>query len=312
MNTGNIRFHELMNCSLCPRDCKVNRYSNNLGYCKSYAGFNISSICIHKGEEPVISGMDGICNVFFSSCNLQCNYCQNYQISRNKNNNEFSRKNFNLNYIITEIINCLDNGCHSVGFVSPSHNIPQMKLIIQTIRDEGYNPIFVMNTNAYDRVDTIRTLEDFIDVYLPDFKYSDNSLAKEFSDISNYKEIALDSIKEMYKLVGSNLHLNESGIATSGLIIRHLILPGNIENSINVLRLIADNFSTQVNISLMSQYSPTVNVCNIPFLNRKLSNEEYQIVLEEMERLGFENGWIQDLESSEIYIPDFNLDEPFS
>ncbi len=303
---------ELENCTQCPHECGINRFSNKLGYCKSDASFNIPSICNHKGEEPVISGKNGICNVFFSSCNLQCIYCQNYQISRHKNNYVLRINNYELKDIIAEIIKCLDSGCKSVGFVSPSHHIPQLKLIINTILDEGYKPIFVMNTNAYDKVETIQSFEGLIDVYLPDFKYSDNQLSKEYSDVSNYKEIALDSIKEMNRQKGANLILNESGIATSGLIIRHLVLPGLIENSINSLRLIAKEISNEVHLSLMSQYSPTINVCNHPYLNRKLTKEEYQVVVDEMEKLGFENGWIQEIESSDYYLPDFNRTEPFA
>ena len=251
-------INELGNCKQCPRECGVNRYSKKLGYCKSDASFNISSICVHKGEEPVVSGENGICNVFFSSCNLQCIYCQNYQISQHKSNNESrpfdlaqgdiitsyglnsNKKIFNnIEKIISEIIKCLENGCQSVGFVSPSHHRPHKKLIIKTIPDEGYKPTFVMNTNAFDKVETIKSLEGMIDIYLPDFKYSDNNLAKEFSDVSNYREIALDSIKEMYKQKGDFLSIDGNGLAISGLIIRHLVLPGYIENSINVLRLIA-------------------------------------------------------------------------
>ena len=302
--------NEFINCTQCPRVCNVNRYSGKLGYCKSDESFNISSICIHKGEEPVISGENGICNVFFSSCNLQCIYCQNYQISQHKLK-QIIYKN-NLKDIIYEIIKYLESGCQSVGFISPSHHISQMKMIIKSLMEEGYKPIFVMNTNAYDKVEVIQSLEGLIDIYLPDFKYSDNTLAKEFSDVSNYKEIALVSIKEMYSQKGPQLLFNDSGIATSGIIIRHLVLPGYIENSINAIRLIAQEISTDVHLSLMSQYSPTINVCNHPFLQRKLTTEEYQIVVDEMDKLGLDNGWIQELESSGIYLPDFSISEPFA
>ena len=302
---------ELENCTQCPHECKSNRYSKRLGYCKSNGSFNITSICIHRGEEPVISGENGICNVFFSGCNMQCTYCQNYQISRHSVNYELRINNYELKDVITDIINCIENGCRTVGFVSPSHYIPQMKLIINSLRDEGINLVFVMNTNAYDKVETIKSLEGIIDVYLPDLKYSDNLLAEELSQVKNYPEIALGAIKEMYLQKGTNLILDENGFVKSGLIIRHLVLPGYIENSINVLRMIAEHISTDVNISLMSQYSPTIHVVNHPHLGRKLPKEEYQIVVEELDRLGFENGWVQELESNDYYLPDFTLSQPF-
>ncbi|TAL70648.1 MAG: radical SAM protein [Bacteroidetes bacterium] len=312
MISGYNYINEFKNCEQCPHECGVNRYSKKLGYCKCSASFNISSICIHKGEEPVISGFNGICNIFFSSCNMQCIYCQNHQISSHGNNYELRITSYELKEIIAEIAKCLENGCQSVGFVSPSHHIPQMKLIIRTLTAEGYKPIYVMNTNAYDKVETIKSLEGIIDVYLPDFKYSDNILSKELSGVSNYCEIALLSIKEMYNQKGDFLNMDNDGLATSGLIIRHLVLPGYIDSSLNVLRMIAENVSTKVHISLMSQYSPTIHVCNHPYLKRKLTEKEYQIVVEEMERLGFENGWFQELDSSDYYLPDFSSSQPFA
>lgn len=299
----------LRNCSMCPRNCNVNRYSNNLGYCKTDASFNISSIFNHCGEEPVISGKNGICNIFFSHCNLQCIYCQNYQISRNKISLEDNK--IELEKIIDKVEFYLTQGCEAVGFVSPSHFIPQTKIIINTLKSLGHKPIFVFNTNSYDKLETIREFEGLIDVYLPDFKYSDDKLAKQFSDAVHYRETAINAIKEMYRQKDANLIINDNGYAESGLIIRHLVLPGHVDNSINVLRDIAENISTSVHISLMSQYYPVSNNKKYPELNRKLTAEEYEQVIEEMDKFGFQNGWIQELESSENYLPDFNNKEPF-
>jgi putative pyruvate formate lyase activating enzyme len=305
-------LNELENCTQCPRECAEDRFSAQLGWCCSNAGINISSICIHKGEEPVISGKNGICNVFFTSCNMQCIYCQNYQISRHGNNYELRITNYdNLESILNNIIRCLESGCESVGFVSPSHHIPQMKIIIKTLLSNGIKPIFVMNTNSYDKVETIKSLEGMIDVYLPDFKYSDELLGRTLSKTHDYPKSAITAIKEMFRQKGSSFVLNARGIIESGLIIRHLVLPGYIENSINALRIIAEEISTSIHLSLMSQYYPTEKVKNHPKLNRTLTSEEYDMVVEEMERFGFENGWIQDLESSETYLPDFRLSEPF-
>jgi putative pyruvate formate lyase activating enzyme len=298
----------LVSCSICPRNCIVARLHGEIGVCGSGAGFNISSVCIHHGEEPVISGVNGICNVFFSRCNLSCIYCQNYQISCNRG--EVNEQEMQLQEVVELIIKSLDQGCHAVGFVSPSHYIPHVKAIIESLRLQGYNPVFVYNTNGYDKVEEIRALESYIDIYLPDYKYSDNALARKFSKVSDYRQSALAAIREMYRQKGSTLVMNENGYAEKGLIIRHLILPGNIRNSLHVLKDIAD-ISTSLAISLMAQYWPTKAVMNHSTLNRTLLLEEYEIVKAELENLGFYKGWVQELESSDHYLPDFELDNPF-
>jgi len=280
-----------------------------VGVCGSDAGFNISSIFIHHGEEPVISGANGICNVFFSRCNLSCIYCQNYQISSNRS--EVNEQKMRLSEVIDSIIKNLAKGCHAVGFVSPSHYIPHVKAIIETLKLMGHNPVFVYNTNGYDKVEEIQALESYIDIYLPDYKYSDNNLARKFSKVADYQQVSYAAIKEMYRQKGSTLLINENGYAEKGLIIRHLVLPGNIDNSINVLRHIAD-ISTSIAVSLMAQYWPTPAVLKHPTLGRTLSLEEYEIVSSELENLGFYKGWVQDIESGDHYFPDFDLDKPFS
>jgi putative pyruvate formate lyase activating enzyme len=294
---------------MCPRNCNADRLGGVLGICGSDAGFNISSICIHHGEEPAISGTNGICNVFFSRCNLSCIYCQNYQISCNRG--EVNEKEMQLQQVIDSIINNLDQGCHAVGFVSPSHYIPHVKAIIETLRLMGRNPVFVYNTNGYDKVEQILSLESYIDIYLPDYKYSDNNLARKFSKVSDYQQSALSVIKEMYRQKGSTLVMNEDGYAEKGLIIRHLVLPGHIENSMNVLRDIA-GISTSITVSLMAQYWPTPAVLAHPTLGKTLSTEEYETVKAKLDNLGFYIGWVQEIESSGHYLPDFGSDKPFS
>ena len=302
-------LEELKDCSLCPRECHADRTGDPLGYCQSGVGFSISSIVAHKGEEPVISGEHGICNVFFTHCNMQCIYCQNYQISRNR---DFVRENlFNLIDIVCEIETLLDRNIRAVGFVSPSHYVPQMKTIINALGQRGRKPVYVFNTNAYDRVETLQSLEGIIDVYLPDLKYMDARLAKEFSDTPRYPETAAAAIKEMYRQKGAEIKLGQDGTIEQGLIIRHLVLPGEVANSKAVLRFIAEEISTDVYISLMSQYYPTPPVADHPRLNRVLTNEEYEEVLEEFDRLGFYRGWIQQLDSPFNYQPDFSSDSPF-
>ncbi len=300
---------KLKNCSLCPHTCNADRTIFKNGFCKSGSGFMVSSIVAHYGEEPVISGRNGICNVFFEHCNLQCVFCQNHQISCNST---FSKQEPpNLNQIISEIIEYLDSGCHAIGFVSPSHMVEQMKIIINAVHLSGRNPVIVYNTNAYDKVDVLKSLEGIVDVYLPDMKYMDSTLAKNYSKVNDYPRIAGLALQEMHRQKGSTLITDEQGRAISGLIIRHLILPGEIENSKKVLNFIADEVSEKVNISLMSQYYPCYNAYLHPSINRTLTEAEYNEVIEEFEKLNFKNGWFQDLGSSSDYRPDFSNKTPF-
>jgi len=299
----------LSSCSLCPRECRANRFTGPLGYCKSNAGFGISSICIHKGEEPVISGNKGICNVFFAHCNMQCIYCQNHGISRN--DHPSTKPEEDLNTIIDRICRTLGETENIVGFVSPSHYIPQMMAIIRGLHHAGKHPIIVYNTNGYDKVESLKMLEGLVDVYLTDFKYMNAALAGQYSQARNYPEIASAALKEMYRQKGSTLILNDDGIAESGIIVRHLALPNAVKQSINVLEFIAGEISTKLHISLMAQYFPTDLVNNHPKLNRTISNNEYQQVIDAFHKLGFYHGWIQDLESHADMRPDFSKEQPF-
>jgi putative pyruvate formate lyase activating enzyme len=299
----------LENCTLCPRECNVNRFIGGLGYCGMDAGLNIASICIHKGEEPVISGTNGICNVFFSGCNLHCLYCQNHQISRP---GEVIRNSaLDMETVLNRIENILLKGINVVGFVSPSHMIPQVRAIINGLSYRNLKPIIVYNTNSYDKAETIRSFSGIVDVYLPDYKYVTQQIASVFSDAADYSDVAFDAIREMYYQKGSPLWTGDNGVAENGMLIRHLVLPGHVDESKKVLRKIADDLSTGVHLSLMSQYHPTYLVKNHPFLNRSLYRSEYEEVVKEMEDLGFRNGWVQDLDSTESYRPDFGREKPF-
>jgi putative pyruvate formate lyase activating enzyme len=299
----------LENCSLCPRECRINRFEGGTGYCGTGAGLNVASVCIHRGEEPVIGGSDGICNIFFTGCNLHCLYCQNHEISNCRS--EYLNQETTLNEITDQIIKILSQGVKSVGFVSPSHVVPMVKAIIKALNSRGFKPITVYNTNGYDKKETIRSLEGLIDVYLPDYKYVSGNLAGEYSGASDYPEIALKAIKEMYYQKGSTLRIDDTGQADNGLLIRHLVLPGHAEESKKVLHSIAEELSPGVNLSLMSQYHPTYEVRNHPVLNRSLYKSEYDSVVETMKTLGFRNGWVQAMDSNENYRPDFSKENPF-
>jgi putative pyruvate formate lyase activating enzyme len=299
----------LSHCSLCPRNCGVDRFSQKSGFCKSDALFRISSVCVHKGEESVISGERGICNIFFAHCNLQCIYCQNYDISRNDTSNLPDAIPFDA--LVRKICSVLDQTENIVGFVSPSHYIPQMLALIRGIKATGRNPIFVYNTNGYDKAESLKLLEGIIDVYLPDFKYMDPALAYCYSQAKDYPQIVTAALKEMYRQKGSSLFINDRGIAESGIIVRHLVLPGAVGQSIEVLRYIAEELSLKLHISLMSQYFPTELVKNHHELSRTISYKEYKQVENAFHELGFYHGWTQDLESNTLYRPDFSVIQPF-
>ncbi|MCJ7446708.1 MAG: 4Fe-4S cluster-binding domain-containing protein [Bacteroidales bacterium] len=296
-------------CTLCPRGCGVNRFEGGSGYCGADAGMNIASICIHRGEEPQINGPDGICNIFFAGCNMRCIYCQNHDISRP----EAASRNpsMMLSNVIDTVVQMLSKGIKSVGFVSPSHVVPQVKAIINGLNSRGLKPVTVYNTNSYDKPETLRSLADLIDVYLPDYKYITPAIAEEYSDASDYPVVALWAMKEMYYQKGSVLHIDNMGRAENGILIRHLVLPGRVEESKKVLKTIAEELSPGIHVSLMSQYHPTPFVRDHPVINRRLYKEEYSAVVRAMEELGFRNGWIQDMDSYRNYRPDFRKEHPF-
>ena len=300
---------KLKSCTLCPRGCKVNRFEGPRGYCKTDAGMNIATVCIHRGEEPVISGRDGICNIFFAGCNLRCAYCQNHEISQCRTMTVKVNNDYDL--LLDQIEDILEEGITAIGFVSPSHVIPQVKAILRGLHERGLKPVKVYNTNGYDTLESIRGLDGLIDVYLPDFKYASPEIAKDFSDASDYPEVAFKAIKEMYYQKGSTLSLDENGRAENGLLIRHLVLPGHANESKKVLRTIAEELSPGIHLSLMSQYHPTSAVAEHPDLSRSLYKEEYDEVVKEMENLGFRNGWVQDMDSNLNYRPDFRKENPF-
>jgi len=300
----------LRSCRICPRQCGCDRTAGAPGFCRTDAGLNIAAITVHRGEEPAISGPLGICNVFFGHCNLQCRFCQNHQISGN--DRPIPRAGWSLTQAVDAIAAILATGVQRLGFVSPSHLAPQMAAIIQEVRRRGLRPIVVYNSNGYDRVRTLQALEDWVDVYLPDYKYSDARLARALSGAADYPEVAAAALAEMYRQKGNLLHLDDDGLAVRGMIVRHLVLPGAVKNSLNALRFLAGELSPRLTLSLMAQYQPTAAVADLPPFDQPLSAAEYRQVTAELERLGFTNGWLQDMASAGCYNPDFSRPTPFA
>ncbi len=295
-------------CKCCPHNCGIDRASGKVGVCKTDGNPLVASVFLHKGEEPVISGEKGICNVFFAHCNLQCIYCQNYQISQNLNDDKKWRKS--IDEVVDDIVVFLKTGVRHLGFVSPSHQIKQMLEIIFELHSRGFRPIIVYNSNGYDSVDTLRMLDGVIDVYLPDFKYFSNELSFRYSGIKNYMETATFALKEMYRQKGSTILLDDDGMIEGGVLVRHLVLPSHFDDSIKVLEHIANEVSPFLHISLMSQYYSIPSVFDHNSLGKELSEVEYYRVVEKLEDIGFK-GWIQEIDSSKMYRPDFDRKKTF-
>lgn len=284
-------------CDDCPRMCHAERGDVGRGFCRMGAEPVIARAAPHYDEEPVISGTRGSGAVFFSGCSLRCRYCQNYGISHDNYGQKVSVER--LREIYFELI---EQGVHNINLVNPTHFTAA---ILESL--EGGLPVpVVWNTGGYERVETIRRLEGCVQVYLPDLKYIDEYSAKRYSAAGNYFEYASSSIKEMLRQTGP-VTLDEDGLIRSGVIVRHLILPGRAEESMHVLDWIADNLPGAW-VSLMAQYLPFGEVEGVDQLDRRLTQEEYDRVVDHVIALGLEDGFVQELSSSdEKYIPSFDL-----
>lgn len=306
----NLLKARLHRCDICLRECKVNRFESNSGFCRSGHLALVSSYCDHHGEEPVLSGRRGSGTIFFQNCNLKCVYCQNYQISQETDTNFNEIGPEALAKVMLHLQN--DLHCHNINLVSPSHFVPQIVEAIYYAVPLGLKIPLVYNTNAYDALATLKLLRGIIDIYLPDIKYASDTWAVKFSQAKNYVAISRAAIIEMYDQVG-DLVVDPSGIALRGLIVRHLILPHDIAGSEDSLTWLAENVSRNVTVSIMSQYHPCHLAFQQPLLARHITPEEYKEVIGIVDRLGLENGWLQSMDSAQDYLPDFNREgHPFS
>ena len=290
-------------CDICPRKCGVNRLRGELGFCHSGALPIVDTICQHLGEEPPLSGTKGSGTVFFGNCNLRCVYCQNHEISQNWRKMQSKEMEYQ---VLAEKLLYLQNelGCHNINFVSPSHFVPQILETLLLAVPMGLNIPLVYNTSGYDSLETIKALDGIIDIYLPDLRYASDKIAKWFSQAPDYLEHDRNIIKEMYRQVG-NLITDENDIARRGLIVRHLILPERLAGSEESLTWLAKEVSLEVSLSLMAQYYPAHHAARFPALSRGITEAEYNEVVDLLEKLGIENGWIQEMSAQGNYRPDF-------
>ena len=310
------QFYE--SCRLCPRQCKINRLENSesaeSGFCGETGQLRASYIGPHFGEEPPISGKNGSGTVFLSGCSLQCSFCQNYQISHQGLSSRMSQEELleKLENMITQ------HHVHNINFVTPDHFSPHIFLLISLMRKKDLNLPIVFNTSGYQSMEMLKRAEEYVDIYLPDFKYSDSTLSNNLSNCKNYSSVALNAITEMVKQKGFLDAFGAEGeIAGKGVLVRHLILPDYVDNSINALTSLFAEFGKNLPLSLMSQYSPVRHHHDIA-LNRSLSKKEFDEVYAHALDLGFAHLFVQFPEKNSVnqpeaspFLPDFRKAEPF-
>lgn len=278
----------LSNCAICPRKCGVDRTKGELGYCRAGLEPKVYSHSPHHGEEPPLSGTRGSGTIFFSHCNMKCVYCQNYYFSQLDKGQAVT-----INKLSSMMLDLQKRGCHNINLVTPTHFVAQILSAMEIAVDKGLDIPVVYNTSGYELPDMIKRLEGIIDIYLPDMRYSDDKIARRYSDAVKYVEYNRRSVKEMQAQVGG-LTLDDNGIAKKGLIIRCLALPGGLSGTIESLKFIKENVSINTYLSIMSQYYPTFKACNYKEISEGVAMGEYKNIVDEAKKLGLNNGWIQE------------------
>ncbi len=295
-------MEELLNkCEICPRKCKVNRNNGELGYCKASNKMKIGGYHLHMWEEPIITGKNGSGTIFFSYCNLRCAYCQNYDLSFDSVGEYITIER--LSDIMLEL---QEMQAENVNLVTPTHYIPLIKNSIFLAKEKGLKIPIVYNTSGYESVESLKTLEGLIDIYLPDFKYYDNSLGK-YSSVADYFNITSLALKEMYRQVGKPKY-NKKGMLKKGVIVRHLVLPNNYQDSKKIINYLYQEYKDNIILSIMNQYTIT-KITKYPELNQKVDPKEYDNLIDYAYNLGIRNCFTQEEESqSESFIPKFKGD----
>ncbi|MDZ7413063.1 MAG: radical SAM protein [candidate division KSB1 bacterium] len=278
----------LEDCHLCPRECGVNRRAGELGVCRMGPEAVLYKPKLHFGEEPPISGTRGSGILFFSGCALACAFCQNFPMSH-----------WRLGHVVSPatlaraMLFLQRSGAHNINLVTATHFLPRVLEALELAAGQGLRLPVVYNSSGYESLESLHLLEGVVDVYLPDYKYADATLARRYSGAADYPEVCLEALREMLRQVG-HLQVDQEGIARRGLLVRHLVLPGALENTERVLAAIARELGPDTHVSLMSQYLPIWEARRFPELMRRVSTEEYQQALAALERHGLEHGWVQE------------------
>ncbi len=301
----NETWRELSDCTLCPRECHVNRNAGEIGYCGQTAKLAAARAALHFWEEPCLSGKNGSGAVFFSGCNLRCVYCQNHEIAQGKAGREITAAR--LSDIFLEL---QEKGAHNINLVTPAHFVPQIITALQTAKKQELSIPVIYNTSSYEKVETLRRLEGLIDIYLPDLKYFDTALSESYSHAPDYFETATAAITEMIRQVGVPVFEDgEDSLMRRGVIVRHLLLPGCGKDTRKILRFLHEAFKNNIYVSIMNQYTPLAQVSGIPALNRRISDAEYEKIVDFAVRIGIENGFIQEGDTAaESFIPAFDCE----
>ncbi|MCC7352555.1 MAG: radical SAM protein [Anaerolineae bacterium] len=273
-------YERLRDCMLCGRACHVNRRAGETGSCRTGERARASSYFAHFGEEECLRGWRGSGTIFFSYCNLRCQYCQNYELSAEGQGEEVEPED-----IARMMLELQEEGCHNINFVSPSHVVPQILAALAIAAQAGLHLPLVYNTGGYDAVETLRLLDGVIDIYMPDMKYGDPAVALQYSKIPGYPKVNRASVIEMHRQVG-DLVIGADGLARRGLLIRHLVLPGGLAGTAEVMRFLARNVSRDTYVNIMSQYRPAYKAHNLPPLHRPLAAEEYRAAARMAEEAG--------------------------
>lgn len=293
-------------CTVCPHACGVDRTREGRGVCGQSDRLIVGASVRHFGEEPPFTGTRGVGNIFVTSCNLRCDYCQNFQISQENLGKEYA-----FTQVAEQMLGLQRQGAHFIGWVSPSHVVPGLLKSLVLARERGLHLPIIYNSNGYDALPTLKLLDGVVDIYLPDLKYAANDVARDFSHIKNYVDHSRAAVLEMHRQVGP-LTLDASGLAERGLLVRHLVLPNETAGTWETLCFIALELSPRVPVSLMSQYQPVHKAGKDSRISRRIYSEEYEVVLKMARDLGIETVFSQDLEDELHNLPDFRETEnPF-
>ena len=295
-----MKRDNLMKCNICPRNCNVDRESDK-GYCHMPDRLVVARAALHMWEEPCISGEEGSGTVFFSGCNLKCVFCQNYNIAAGKSGKEIS-----TDRLVEIFFELKEKKANNINLVTPSHYVKQIVTALEKAKNMGLDIPVVYNTSSYEKTDTLKMLDGLIDIYLPDFKYIDSNLSFRYSNASDYYNVASKALEEMYRQV-PHCVFDNNGIMKSGIIVRHLILPGCVADSKNVIKYLHDTYGNDIYISIMNQYTPLPQVVSYPEINRRVTAREYDSVVDYAIDLGVTNGFIQEGRTAESsFIPEFD------
>lgn len=292
----------MSHCALCPRNCLVNRTIGEKGFCGQTAEITAARAALHFWEEPCISGTCGSGAVFFSGCNLQCIFCQNHNIALGKSGRIISPER--LSEIFLEL---QDKGAANINLVTGSHFIPQIAFSLEMARTKGLSLPIVYNTGSYEKTSSLKLLEGLVDIYLPDLKYFSHELSLKYSHAEDYFEVASSAIAEMFRQVGVPVLDSQTGLMKRGMIVRHLLLPGQTADSKHILRYLHDTYGNDIYVSIMNQYTPLNHVEAVPELNRTVTDREYEKVLAFADKIGIEKGFMQEGGTAkESFIPNFD------